>query len=210
MVKDPSTWLYSGFKMLQSMRGISPKLNVRDHKPSWNYEKVLRRPWLDTFSSFSQMATCLWYLLSLSKPVLRNTQRHSIAKQRRMSLTEAERRHQGTSAWSRVPSDVPPLCFLTLSDHLSDHLYALFIYIYIYIYLFMYIYIYQLNSTDRSDSWNSSLSSSIAYVSYVHTAKSRNGDYRSELALPLGMIWTDFFWGRHSTGWSWTRWLSTD
>ena len=108
------------------------------------------------------MATCLWYLLSLSKPVLRNTQRHSIAKQRRMSLTEAERRHQGTSAWSRVPSVVPPLCFLTLSDHLSDHLYALFIY---------NIYIYQLNSTDRSDSWNSSLSSSIAYVSYIHTAK---------------------------------------
>ena len=40
----------------------------------------------------------------------------------------------------------------------------------IYIYK-IYIYIYQLNSTDRSDSWNSSLSSSIAYVSYIHTAK---------------------------------------
>lgn len=29
---------------IQSMSGISPKLNVRDHKPSWNYEKVCADP----------------------------------------------------------------------------------------------------------------------------------------------------------------------
>ena len=142
-------------KCLQNTSGISPKLSVSDYRRSWNYDKVCADPdwthslkWQRAWRACGIFSACP----SRSCAILSVTASPSKGGCLPQKLSAAIKEPVPGVGFHRLCHLCAFWHFLTTFRPLSDRL-------------------YQLNSTDRSDRWNSSLSSSIAHVSYVHASQ---------------------------------------